>query len=170
MIEAARRERGFDDVLRAAVLAALRGRPTPEQSLLVVQAVHPERVVVLARAFGSARVAERFKHPRKVFELLMLLAGPYWEALSGGKGDAQARGVFGKDTFCATESATTKGNSRAAELRTVMYGGRARVLWAHLKIGTKLDSHAETLRIHFEWIAAERRILIGHCGEHLDLR
>lgn len=37
----------------------------------------------------------------------------------------------------------------------------------HLKIGVK-DSPAEALRIHFAWVADERKIVIGHCGPHLD--
>ena len=36
----------------------------------------------------------------------------------------------------------------------------------HLKIGIK-DSLSETLRVHFEWLADEKRIVIGHCGGHL---
>jgi hypothetical protein len=37
----------------------------------------------------------------------------------------------------------------------------------HLRIGVK-DSAAETLRIHFHWDAKDQRIVIGHCGKHLD--
>jgi hypothetical protein len=160
----------LDAQLRCALLAVLGGRPTPEQSLLALQSLYPERLIVHPKAFRGARRAERFKYPRKVLDLLMLLAGPYWEALCAGKGDTQARAVFGKDAWSATESKSTRDNPRAADLRTVVHEGRAHVLWAHLKIGMKLDSDAETFRAHFEWLAAEKRILIGHCGPHLDLR
>ena len=37
----------------------------------------------------------------------------------------------------------------------------------HLKVGVR-DSAATTLRVHFEWIAKEKRIVIGHCGKHLN--
>lgn len=37
----------------------------------------------------------------------------------------------------------------------------------HLKHGVK-GSLAEILRVHFEWIASEKKIVIGHCGKHLD--
>ncbi len=36
----------------------------------------------------------------------------------------------------------------------------------HLKIGVK-PSDAETLRIHFDWDAEKKMIVIGHCGKHL---
>jgi len=39
----------------------------------------------------------------------------------------------------------------------------------HLKIGTK-DSLSETLRVHFEWIAKEGCIVVGHCGGHLPFK
>jgi hypothetical protein len=38
---------------------------------------------------------------------------------------------------------------------------------AHLRIGTK-DSIADTLRVHFRWFADEQKIVIGHCGKHLN--
>lgn len=160
---------GLDDELRTALLAALHGRPTPEQSLLVVKALYPDRVIVHPKAINSAKQSEGFKHPDKVFHLLMCLVGPYWEALNSGKGDTQARVVLGSN-YSPKESKTTMENKRAAELRTVVHNGRELVLWAHLKIGVKQDSDAETFRAHFEWLADERRILIGHCGPHLDLR
>jgi hypothetical protein len=37
----------------------------------------------------------------------------------------------------------------------------------HLKIGTA-DNAADTLRIHFDWVAEEARIVVGYCGKHLD--
>ena len=37
----------------------------------------------------------------------------------------------------------------------------------HLKYGVK-DSLAETLRVHFEWLADEKKLVIGHCGKHLN--
>ena len=41
------------------------------------------------------------------------------------------------------------------------------VMEKHLKHGVK-DSVAETLRIHFEWVADQKKLVIGHCGKHLD--
>jgi len=37
----------------------------------------------------------------------------------------------------------------------------------HLKHGVK-NSKAETLRIHFEWMPGEKKLVIGHCGKHLN--
>jgi hypothetical protein len=163
------RNAGLDDALRDAFLAAYHERPTPEQSLRVLMALYPDRVIVHPKAISSAQQSARFKFPKQVFELLMSLAGPYWDALAAGNGNVQAKDIFGK-SFSAKESETTMDNKYAKERRTVQYNGEDVVLWAHLKIGVKQDSVAETFRTHFEWLANERRILIGHCGPHLDLR
>ena len=34
-------------------------------------------------------------------------------------------------------------------------------------IGNK-ESDAETFRAHFEWDGVERKVVLGHCGKHLD--
>ena len=39
------------------------------------------------------------------------------------------------------------------------------VMWPHLKIGNA-ETTTETIRVHFEWIAEEQKVVIGWCGEH----
>ena len=38
----------------------------------------------------------------------------------------------------------------------------------HLKIGIAADT-SRTLRCYFAWLADERKLVIGHCGEHLPV-
>ncbi len=38
----------------------------------------------------------------------------------------------------------------------------------HLKIGVAADT-SKTLRCYFAWLAEERRLVIGYCGEHLPV-
>jgi hypothetical protein len=37
----------------------------------------------------------------------------------------------------------------------------------HLKIGSA-ENAADTLRIHFEWVAEDKLIVVGYCGAHLN--
>jgi hypothetical protein len=37
----------------------------------------------------------------------------------------------------------------------------------HLKIGVG-DDLTKTIRVHFHWDADREKIVIGHCGEHLQ--
>ena len=86
--------------------------------------------------------------------------------MSSGKGDTQARRIFG-NAYAARESALVEANQRALKRRTLLYNGEEIPMMRHLKIGRK-DSATETVRIHFHWDASARRIVIGHCGPHLD--
>jgi len=111
---------------------------------------------------GSAPIS--FRHGYKLAEALIKLATSYYEALCDGKGDAEGAALFGDD-FAAKESGPTMKNKRARAERTFIHEGQELVMWRHLRLGVK-ESVAETIRVHFEWISDQRRIVIGWCGEH----
>lgn len=138
---------------------------TPSQSLEVIGKLFPNRIEILPTAWKSARESKSFKHRKELLELLWNLATEYWGALASGRSDADARSVFGEH-YAATESESVEKNRRARLRRTFAYNGRKIEMMKHLKIGAK-HSDAETIRVHFEWDAGERKILIGHCGRHL---
>ncbi len=137
-----------------------------EDSLSIMQSTFPERIVVLPTAFDSARESRTFREKKRAFNLLWRLATDYYQTLCEGKPDAQARQIFGDD-FSAKESETVEKNAVARQLRIFTYKGNDYEMMAHLRIGTK-DSIADTLRVHFRWFADEQKIVIGHCGKHLN--
>lgn len=151
---------------REAVLDAIAGSPSLEQSLRIIEHLFGDRIVILDSAWKSARDAVGFVKTRKTFELLRTLATVYWEDLASGKGDGEARHHFGK-AYAPRESETVRKNKKAKALRTFDYNGKAVEMWRHIKIGVK-PSVSETLRVHFHWDDSNKRIVIGHCGEHLD--
>jgi len=154
--------------LHDPIRALAKGDPTPEQLLRILTALYPDRLVVLDSAWKSAREAAKFRHSRKLFDKLLALVDAYYDELSAGKGDAEARKVFG-ESYSARESEQVENNTRARELRTFSYKGVPVEMMQHVKIGVK-DSAAETIRVHFKWDSSERKIVIGHCGPHLDFR
>jgi hypothetical protein len=151
--------------LRVAFRRALGGNPTPEDGLRLLRLMYGDRVVVLESALASARDATGFRSGAKVFDLLLALAGPYWEALSAGRPDAEARKAFPPKRFAAKESETLSASGRAK--RTFMYKGAPVFMEPHLKAGDTGGSADTTLRIHFQWDAEDRRVVIGHCGPHI---
>jgi hypothetical protein len=151
--------------LREAVSALVANEPSLEQSLVIISTLFPDRVVVLESAYDAARESGGFRFGKKAFDLLWNLTNGYWDALASGQGDAQAKNVFGHNAFAAKESGVLSDAGKAR--RTFNYRGRDIEMFKHLKIGVK-DSAAETLRVHFEWLADEKQIVIGHCGKHLD--
>ncbi len=153
--------------LRDAVTAALTNDPSVEQSLKLISMLFPDRVTILDSAQDSAQEsdADGFRHGKKAFDLLWKLANGYWQVLADGKGDQHAKAVFGHNAYAQNESQALSNDGKRR--RTFTYRGRDFLMEKHLKIGVK-DSAAETLRIHFEWLADEKRMVVGYCGKHLD--
>jgi hypothetical protein len=154
-----------EPVVREAIVGAVIREPSPEQALLLIAALFPERVVVLREAMMSARRAAAFRKGRKLFDLLLKLVGPYFDAVRSGHGDGIAGQVFGA-SFAAVESELTTRSPAARAARTRELDGAELVMWRHLKIGVK-ESAAECIRVHFDWSPRRDRLVIGHCGEHL---
>lgn len=151
--------------LRTAIEGVLSGNPTLEQALRVVSSLYSDRLIILDTALNSARESDRgsFRHGETAFKLMQSLGAEYWEALASGKPDQTARGVFG-NSYAAKEAGLSKDGKKA---RTFRYLNEDIFMEKHLKIGIK-DSFAETLRVHFEWLPEEQKIVIGHCGKHID--
>lgn len=160
---------GVTPAQRDALLTVTEGRIlSPEQCLHILACLYGERVEILESAWASARGAAVFKHGDRLLQHVVVLVTKYWERMVGGGGDAGAREVFGDKVFAAKESKTTMTNDRARRERTFIFKDQTYVMWRHLKIGAK-DAAEESIRVYFDWVADERKILIGHCGEHLYL-
>ncbi|MDZ4688835.1 MAG: hypothetical protein SH850_27485 [Planctomycetaceae bacterium] len=135
-------------------------------ALKTLTLLFPDRIIVLGSAWKSARDADEFKYPRKAYDMLHTLCSDYWEAMANGKSDAEARSCLGQ-AFSAKESETVERNKNAKKLRTFRYKDNPMEMMMHIKIGNK-DSVADTFRAHFEWDGTCRKVVIGHCGKHLD--
>lgn len=133
--------------------------------LSLIGALYADRIIVLESAYSSAKESDKasFKHSGKAYELLEILATSYWQLMADGQGDQQAKNVFGS-SFTANEASLSKDGRKR---RTFEYRGQNIFMDRHLKYGVK-DSIAETLRIHFDWSPSEKKLIIGHCGKHLD--
>ncbi len=64
-----------------------------------------------------------------------------------------------------TESKETKRDTRLVGLRKIIYEGQELDITPHVKWGNKAP---RLLRVHFHVDRDRRRIIIGHCGDHLD--
>jgi hypothetical protein len=153
--------------LREKVVEVVSSKLILQKVVDLMATLFPDRLVFLETAMASAKDSDRngFKLADKACELLHTLATDYWRALMDGKGDQQAKAVFGQNAFAANESDSLSNEGK--KLRTFNYRGRDFIMEKHLKHGVK-DSKAETLRIHFEWMPSEKKLVIGHCGKHLN--
>jgi hypothetical protein len=156
---------GLDEDLRCLLSKCIEGVATPEEILTLLETLYPDRVFILDNAWKSARDSERFQYRKEAFSLLWRLATTYWEILAAGKGDTEARKIFGQEEYASKERDTL--SKRGLQLRTFTYKGQALEMQKHLKYGITTGV-ADTIRIHFVWDAEDRKIVIGHCGRHLD--
>lgn len=140
---------------------------TPEQALRLLAFMFPDRIVVLESAYRSAAEARGFTRPQKMVERLLHLTIDYVDAMRAGGGDGAGIKVFGSDGYAAKESETVETRATAVKLRTFTYKGVDYYMQRHLKIGTKRSAE-DGWRCHFEWLPQEGRVVIGHCGKHLN--
>jgi hypothetical protein len=147
------------------VASAIKNEPTPEECLRLLEHLFPTRVAILPEAWTSSRESAGFRYGQKLYGLLHALATTYWLALCEGTPDQEARKVFGS-AYAAKESDGVASNKGAKRRRTFRFGGVDHVMVKHLKIGVK-DNAGESIRVHFEWFAEHKRIVIGHCGPHI---
>jgi hypothetical protein len=153
-------------LMRDAMVALQADNLSLEQALTLTGCLYPERIVVLDSAISSAREADggHFMHAKKAYELLTRLACDYWDLMADGGTTQQAKSVFTAANYSATENWLSPEGKR---LRTFIYKGQPIRMDMHLRYGVK-DSKVTTLRIHYEWVPEDRKLVIGHCGKHLD--
>lgn len=63
------------------------------------------------------------------------------------------------------ESAGTMNDGRLADKRSVVWNGKVLDISTHVKVGRKAP---DCLRVYYHPLRDEQRLLIGHCGDHLD--
>ena len=147
-------------------LLARKGQPSPLECLDIIEQYHRDKCTVLDSARRSARKSP-FINGCELLDLLIRLVTEYRSGLLDG-GDGKARLVFVKNEYAAKESETVKTNPAMRRRRTFSYDGRSVEMFRHLKIGIA-DDPTQTIRIHFHWDGTRRKIVIGHCGEHLPV-
>jgi len=152
--------------LRIMIEEYITGCITPARSLELISCLYPDRIIILDSAYKSAKDSHGFVRKKIVFELLWKLSTTYWKALCEGKGDTKARQIFGRE-YAAKESDPVGRKKEAQRRRTFTYNGKDIEMMKHLKYGVK-ESALETIRIHFEWVSDEKKVIVGYCGPHLD--
>ena len=147
-------------------LAARKKEPTPLECIEAIAQAFRGQCLVLETARISAEKTALFRDGRKLLRLLLTLVNDYRDRLMNG-GDAEAHHLFG-DCYAAKESSRVKGTPKLRRHRIFHHDGRDIEMFQHLKIGAKADKR-KTIRVHFAWDGGSKRIIIGHCGEHLPL-
>lgn len=155
------------DMSKFLDVASMPGQPSPKECLEVIAQAFPDRIVILDSAYETAIAHQMFQSGRRLLGLLRRLSTEFVDLMLEG-GDDAARQCFTNSEYAATESEGTQNNREMRQKRTFLYKGRPIEMWRHLKIGVA-DDQRLSIRVYFDWISSEKKIVIGHCGGHLPV-
>ena len=134
--------------------------------------LHGDCIAFTDDAIKSARKAEinkleigrdlAWKHLHAAATLLPKLA--FDECVSGAALPRRFKHESGLE-LAMTEGKATKAHPRLVKLRIVSFEGKEWDITPHIKYGVKPP---RCLRIHFALDGDNKRVIIGHCGDHLE--
>lgn len=149
------------------LMGLISNKLTPIATLELLEMLIPENVIILKSARKSAKESSKFKHSdRLVFLLYKLCTIFLSEYLENG--DNKAKAILG-DAYSANESETVEKSPIYSKMREFEYENESIKMFRHVGIG-KARSKAETIRVHFHIDTDKKKIVIGYCGEHLDVQ
>lgn len=124
-----------------------------------------QKIVFLQEAKDSAEGYD-LNDLNKAWKALKSIAEVLHPIMFHSEGDKKAD-YHSKTGFdiAMTESKMTKGDKKLAAQRLRIYNGEKIDISPHIGYGTKKPN---MLRIHFYVSNSEKKIIIGHCGDHLD--
>ena len=130
-----------------------------------------ERIVVLPEAVRSA-AAYRYCDLDEEWRILRAVATVLWDIYFGDGDSSDIDEEFKRRTgFTHTfrESGATNASPALVKLRRRSYKGSGIDITPHIKgSGRRDSSKLHPFRLHYHADAEGKKIVIGHCGEHLD--
>lgn len=161
------RERKIPSANEICSIVAKQGYPDTLVGILkFMRILFGERLIVTNEAEESARKYDKFKKLDKAWEMLTHLAMTLYEMKYEG-------GTLNKNMFkqksgydlAMAEGRMTQRDSGLMNLRKIVYEGAEYDITPHIKWGNK---EPNCLRLYFAFVEKEKKILIGHFGEHLQ--
>ncbi|GEM_PF-5677424 len=130
------------------------------QALNILRILYSDRVEIVSEAWESAGESN-FRDPTKAFFMMERLITKFLDIMRDGKGMGFAK----TECFFDKEFASDEHDKVPDLLRTFS----DRVMREHLKIGNN-EGAEKGWRCHFCYDPISRKIVIGHCGKHLNFK
>lgn len=141
------------------------------EELELARRLWPDRIVVLPEAVRSA-AAYRYCDLDEEWRILRAVASVLWDIYFGDGDSSDIDEEFKRRTgFTHTfrESGATNASPALVKLRRRSYKGSEIDITPHIKgSGRRDSSKLHPFRLHYHADAEGKKIVIGHCGEHLD--
>ena len=143
-----------------------RGSAPPE----LAERAFGDRLIITNEAKDSAAKANRGISSDETFDILRTLAMNLWpKYFEQDEANGTAGTEFQRETgyyLTFHESAQTNKDPRLLKQREISYDGRTLNIAPHVK--GKSGNRNASLRIHFAIDRPTRKIIIGHCGDHME--
>jgi hypothetical protein len=155
--------------VRATVIHDLQALPNSVPEVVdLIQKLFPDRIFFTDRAKKSAKESS-LNNFRIAWECLRAMATVlhdlhFQKKLQLREIASQFKNSTGFE-LAVGESETTKANKKLAGQRKDIYKGQVIDISTHVKHGT---SAGNMLRVHYWPYGNEQKLIIGHCGDHLD--
>ena len=137
------------------------------EAISLIEAIFPERILFLEKAKKSAEEASKISVDI-AWHCLFEMANTLHELIfAKSEKTIDVENEFENRTrleLAMTEGKQTKRNSELLNLRKIEYRGKERSIVSHVKCGNK---EPKLIRIHFFIDHDDRKIVVGHCGNHL---
>ena len=131
----------------------------------LMEQLHPGRIALTQEAKKSAERAT-LDDPNVAWECLHALA-TVLPKLAFEESSSDIAACFRSETgfdLALTESSTTNRDASLVKLRKITFDGGQWDISPHVKYGTKPP---KCLRVHFALDVERKRVIVGHCGDHL---
>ncbi len=163
--------RASEAKVQADLICTMREFPeTCAKALDLAEQAFSGRIVVTQVARKSAASANRNIDSGETFDILRCLAMNLWpKYFEEDESDGDAGTEFKNETgyeIAFHESTMTKKDSRLQSLRQISYDGREIDISPHVK--GKSGRRDALLRVHFCVDRKTGKIVVGHCGEHME--
>lgn len=143
----------------------------PETLSDVVRATsvaHADRLIFAQEAFDSAEESANCELVADAWHIISHLATTLHDLRFGSENSGDIGKLFQEKSgyeYARTEGKQTKADSKLKRQRNVSHNGKDYEIWPHIKKG---NDGNKMIRIHFDYDADERKILIGYVGLHMD--
>ena len=143
----------------------------PESLPEVVQLsskIHKDRLIFAKEAFDSAEESLNCELISDAWQILSHIATTLYDMRFNSENVGDLGKLFQEKTgyeYARTEGKLTKADSKLSRHRKIVHNGKEYEIWPHIKKGNEGN---KMIRIHFDFDAEEKMILIGYVGLHMD--
>lgn len=137
------------------------------EAVNLIELLHPDKIVFTEKAKSAAKAAS-FKDVDIAWQCLWsaatVLHALYFDPSTGSNNPQDAFKNQTAFELALTETGTTQNDSTLMAFRKIEYNGEVIDITPHIKYGTKPP---KCFRIYYYPHPKEKRIIVGHCGDHL---